>query len=112
MCLSLNVRNPGSACNNKIDEFIQNNNFTTVTDPTNSFQKNLREILKQRQTILQKEFTWKYVNTDPKPKSMYDLIKLYKQGEPTCCIINWKNVPAYKVPKHLTKIMNQILITS
>jgi hypothetical protein len=58
---------------------------------------------------IQEEFTWKYINMNPKPPNVYGLIKLHKQGNPIRPVISWKNAPAYKIAKHLTQIMKQTI---
>jgi Ca2+-binding EF-hand superfamily protein len=46
---------------------------------------------------------------NPRAPHIYGTIKLYKQGKPTCPIVNWIDSPAYKIAKHLSTILTDIL---
>jgi len=46
---------------------------------------------------------WKYVNLNPMAPTIRVLVKMDKEGAPIRSIINWRNAPAYKLAKMLTK---------
>jgi hypothetical protein len=46
---------------------------------------------------------------NPSGPWLYGTIKLHKQGKPTRPIVNWKNNPAYKIAKHINKILQDTL---
>jgi hypothetical protein len=75
---------------NKVEEFIQSSNFVNIeNDPTDCFEKSLRDTLKKCQNVVQKEFIWKCINMNHKAPYMYGLIELHKQGNPIRPVINW-----------------------
>jgi hypothetical protein len=50
----------------KIINFIQDNHFTLINkDPTQQYQKIVKETLKQCNIIIQKEHRWRYTNMNP-----------------------------------------------
>jgi hypothetical protein len=86
----------------KVNDFIKENKITEInSNPTQKYQKRIKQILKQNKTIRQKEHTWKYTNMNPMPPTLHATIKLNKPGTPIRPIINWKNAPAYKLAKLL-----------
>jgi hypothetical protein len=46
---------------------------------------------------------------NPSAPCLHSTIKLHKHDEPIWPIVNWKNCPAYKVAKHLNKILQDTL---
>jgi hypothetical protein len=46
---------------------------------------------------------------NPSAPHIYGTIKLHKQGKPICPIVNWIDSPAYKLAKHLSTILTDIL---
>ena len=88
---------------NKIRDFIINNNLITINDPTKNFQKKIRNVLNECQIVTHKDEKWKYVNLNPSVPSIRGMIKIDKTGAPIRPVINWRNVPAYKLAKMLTK---------
>jgi hypothetical protein len=55
------------------------------------------------QLILQKDKRWKYINLNPTPPMIRGLIKISKEDSPIIPIVNWKNAPAYRLAKMLSK---------
>jgi len=50
----------------KIQNFILNNNFcTATTDPTNTFQTQVRQKINESSTLIPRDSRWKYVNMNP-----------------------------------------------
>jgi len=88
---------------NKIRDFIVNNNLITINDPTKNFQKKIRNVLNECQIVTHKDEKWKYVNLNPSAPSIRGMIKIHKTGAPIRPVINWRNAPAYKLAKMLTK---------
>jgi sugar (pentulose or hexulose) kinase len=46
---------------------------------------------------------------NPIAPNLHATIKLHKQNAPIRPIINWRNAPAYKLAKHLTKTLQKHL---
>jgi len=88
---------------NKVKEFITDNKLITVNDPTKTFQKKIRNILNECKIVTHKDEKWKYVNLNPSALSIRGMLKIHKTGAPIRPVINWKNAPAYKLAKMLTK---------
>ena len=96
--------------NNKIDNFISNNNFTRSTlDTTKKLQRDIRSILNGCQDIIPKDDKWRYINLNPTIPTIRGLMKIHKENSPIRPVINWKNAQAYKVTKLLaTKLQTYI----
>jgi hypothetical protein len=83
---------------NKIQEFINNNNFNKLpSDITNKVQKNIRTNINNCNLIIGKNNSWIYVNMNPQAPEIHGTIKLHKDNLPIRPIINWKNSPGYKL---------------
>ena len=54
-------------------------------------------------SVIQKDERRKYINLNPIPPSIRGLIKVHKEDSPIRPIVNWKNAPAYKLTKMLSK---------
>jgi hypothetical protein len=54
--------------NDKVMNFISNNNFITDNNLTKKFQKVLRNNINQCQLIIPRDERWKYVNLNPIPQ--------------------------------------------
>jgi hypothetical protein len=74
----------------------------TLTLPK-KLQRKVRNTLNKCQQLIKKTDKWKYVNLNPKVPTIRGLIKVHNEGAPIRPIINWKNTPAYKPAKMLTK---------
>jgi hypothetical protein len=47
-------------------DFNNNNNFTAIErDPTNTFLKELRKNINDRQSKIHEDIKWKYINLNP-----------------------------------------------
>ena len=87
----------------KIQNFIHNNNFhTATTDPTNTFQNQIRQTIKESTSLIPKDSRWKYTNMNPSAPSIKGLIKVHKPDQPIRPVVNWRNAPAYKLSKLFT----------
>jgi hypothetical protein len=52
--------------NRKIKNFIQNNHYVKLNkNPTQQYQKIIKQTLKQCINIIPKEYKWKYINMNP-----------------------------------------------
>ena len=88
----------------KIEDFIGNNNLTIANnDPTKTFQKKVRNALIKYQIVVHKDERWKYINMNPAAPTIRGMIKIHKADAPIRPVINWRNAPAYKLAKMLTK---------
>ena len=68
---------------NKIEDFLSGNNFQTIAaDPTNTFQTQVRNTVKQSKTLIPEDSRWKYVNMNPSAPTIKGLIKIHKQDQP------------------------------
>jgi len=100
---------PTKLYESKIQDFLHGNNFiTSTTDPTNIFQKEVRNTIKESNTLIPKDSKWKYINLNPSAPSIKELIKLHKPGQPIRPVVNWHNAPAYKLSKLFTHKINGI----
>jgi len=66
-------------------------------------EKDIRDTINECQQVRHTSDRWKYVNLNPMAPTMRDLVKIDKEGAPIRPIINWRNAPAYKLAKMLTK---------
>ena len=76
-------------------------------DPTNTYQKTIKQLINKSKHITthkQKPFM-KQIR--PSAPTIQALPKLHKEGIPIRPIINYRNAPAYKIAKHLDKIIRQ-----
>jgi hypothetical protein len=66
----------------KIQNFIPNNNFhAATTDPTNTFQTQIRQTIKESTTLIPKDCRWKYINMNPSTPSIKGLIRIHKPDQ-------------------------------
>jgi hypothetical protein len=94
---------------NKIEKFLNENNFhATATDPTSTFQKQVRNTAKQSKTLIPKDSRWKYINMNPSTPSIEGLIKIHKQEQLIQPVVNWRNAPAYQLSKLFTRKINYL----
>jgi hypothetical protein len=90
--------------NNKVQDFITNNNFQLASrDPTNTFQKDIKILINSSPTLIAQHSKWKYHNMNPKAPTITGLIKIHKQKTPIRPIVNWTQAPAYKLAKLLSE---------
>jgi hypothetical protein len=96
--------------NNKIEEFITQNQFTKLAqDITNTIQKRIRNYLNRSKYIINKHEKWKFINMNPRARKTHATVKLHKIDKPIRPIVNWKQCPAYELAKLLNKILNERL---
>jgi hypothetical protein len=94
---------------NKIKDLIENNNLITVnSDPTKTFQKKIRNTDNESQIVIHKDERWKYFNMNPAAPTIRGMLKIHKADVPIRPVINWRNAPACKLPKMLTKKTSDI----
>jgi hypothetical protein len=55
------------------------------------------------QIVVHKEERWKYINMNLAAPTIRGMIKIHKADAPIRPVINWRNAPAYKLAKMLTK---------
>ena len=94
---------------NKIEDFLSGNNFQTIAaDPTNTFQTQVRNTVKQSKTLIPEDSRWKYINMNTSAPSIKGLIKIHKQDQPIRPVVNWRNAPAYHLSKLFTNKINHL----
>jgi len=97
--------------NNKTLDFINSNNFKTLNiDPTNKFQKNVKESLIQCNIVISKKQVKYLTQNKPHAPKLKAQLKLQKQGNPIRPVVNNINAPAYKLAKFLTKTLKEYII--
>jgi len=88
----------------KIHNFITNNNFQIAkTNPTKTYQNQVRKTINNSTRLIKPEHRWKYVNLNPAEPTIRALIKLHKIDQPIRPIVNWQHAQAYKLAKLLTE---------
>jgi len=93
----------------KLQDFIQNNDFhTKTTDPTKTFQTQIRTTIKQSPILTVKDYRCKYINMNPSAPSIKGLINIHKPDQPICPVAKWRNAPAYKLSKLFTEKVSQL----
>jgi len=92
----------------KIQNFLDKNNFQTSTsNPTKTFQNQVRKIINHSTTHIPQKSKWKFINLNPSAPTIKGLIKLHKLDQPIRPNVNWRNAPAYKLSKLFTQKINQ-----
>ena len=90
--------------NRKIENFISNNSFTLATwTITNKLQRDVKTAIEACREVIPREDRWRYKNLNPMIPTIRGLVKVHKDDYPIRPVINWKNAPACKVAKMLTK---------
>jgi hypothetical protein len=79
-----------------------------LPDPTNTFQTEIKNTIKQSRTLIPSDSKWKYINLNPSAPSIKGLIKLHKQGQPIRPVVNWHNAPTYQLSKLFTQKIKNI----
>jgi len=93
----------------KLQDFLRNSDFHTITtDPTTTFQTQIRAVIRQSPTLIPKEQKWKYINMNPSAPSIKGLIKLHKPDQPIRPVVNWRNTPAYRLSRLFTDKINHL----
>jgi len=92
----------------KVQSFLTTNNFNTLTrDPTKKFQKLINKTMQECNSIIDKPQIKFLTQKKHSPPVLKAQIKLHKTGIPIRPVINNRTAPAYKLAKHMTKILNQ-----
>ena len=93
----------------KIQNFIDNNNFQTAkTNPTKSYQKQIRKTVNYSPNLIPPHSKWKFINLNPSAPTLKGLIKLHKPDQPIRPVVNWRNAPAYKLSKSFAYNFNRL----
>ena len=93
----------------KIHNFITNNSFQIAkTNPTKTYQNQIRKTINNSTQLIKPEHRWKYVNLNPTEPTIRGLIKLHTKGQPIRPIVNWQHAPPYKLAKLLTEKLQQL----
>jgi len=88
---------------------MQKNDFhTKKTDPTKTYQMQVRATIKQSPTLITKDYRWNYINMNQSAPSIKGLIKIYKPVQPIRPVVNWHNAPAYRLYKLFMEKVSQI----
>jgi len=100
---------PTAHYENKIEHFIQSNNFLpSKTNPTESFQTQVRKVINNSKTLIPSDTKWKHTNLNPSAPSIKGLIKLHKPERPIRQVVNWRGAPAYKLAQLFTQKIRSI----
>ena len=98
---------PTKLYESKTQDFLHKKNFITSTkDPTNTFQKEVRNTVKGSRALTPKNNKWRYINLKQSAPSIKGLIKLHNPGQPIRPVVNWRNAPAYKLSRLFTQTIN------
>jgi hypothetical protein len=90
---------------NKVHIFLTHNNFqATPKNPTNKYQKQITQTIKQCNPIFNKEQNKYLTVRNLKPPTLKIQIKLHKDGNPIRPVINNIHALSYKSAKRLNKI--------
>jgi hypothetical protein len=80
----------------KIQDFINKNKFqVSTTNPTKTFQNQIRKTINHSPNLISPAFKWKFIILNPSALTIKGLIKLHKLDHPIRPVINWRNAPAY-----------------
>jgi len=89
---------PTEQYENKVEQFIQSNNFlTSKSNPTESFQTQVRKVVNNNKALILPDEKWKHINLNPSVLSIKGFIKLHKPEHPIRPVVNWRGAPAYKL---------------
>ena len=93
----------------KIQNFILNNNFhTATTDPTNTFQTQIKQTIKESTTLIPKDCRWKYINMNLSTHSIKGLIKIHKPDRLVRPVVKWRNALACKLSRLFIEKIHRI----
>ena len=100
---------PTQQYNRKLPDFILNNNFKTAeTDPTKTFQSQVKKAINNSKVLIPQESRRKYTNMNPSAPTIKGLIKVHKPSQPIRPFINWRNFPAYNLAKLFSQKIRQL----
>jgi len=93
-----------------VQSFLTDNNFNTLAkDPTKKFQKLINKTLQESNLIIDKRQIKHLTQTKAAPPKLKAQLKLHKTGFPIRQVINNRTAPAYKLAKHVTRILDQYI---
>jgi hypothetical protein len=72
-------------------------------DPTSNFQKNVEDVIKICNTIIEKYKKYKCIQIKPQAPQLNTAVKLHKEKSPIRPIVNYRNAPSYY--KNIEKIL-------
>jgi len=94
----------------KIQDFIDKNNFQiSPSNPTKTFQNQIRKTINHSPTLIPSDLKWKFINLNPSAPTLKGLIKLHKTDQLIRPVVNWRNAPAYKLSKLFTPKINHLI---
>lgn len=91
-----------------LDFITKTNCIKLDKDPTDSYHKDIQQVLKRCPNIIDGHH-FKYTNMNPRPPILRAQPKIHKKDTPIRPVINYIPAPAYKLAKHLTTILKEIL---
>jgi len=94
---------------NKVHTFLTNNFQAIPKYPTNKYQKQITQTIKQCNLIFNKEQNKYLIVRNPKAPTLKVQIKLHKDGNLIRPVINNIHSPSHKTAKKLNKILKQHL---
>jgi len=93
----------------KTEQFIQSNNFlTSKTNPTESFQTQVRKVINNSKALIPSDEKWKHINLNPSAPSIKGLIKLHKPEHPIRPVVNRTEAHTYKLARLFTQKIRSI----
>ena len=95
---------------NKTLEYLNNPIYKkSKTDPTTRYQKEIRQVIKQANQIINKSNNF-IINANPSAPRLRVSTKIHKKNYPIRPIVNYKTAPAYKLKKRLGDVLKLNLI--
>ena len=93
---------------NKVQNFMEQNNITELKhDPTDRYQNTVKQLVNKAKQIMTHKQKPYMKQIQPSAPTLQALPKIHKEDIPIHPIINYRNAPAYKLAKHLDKIIRQ-----
>jgi hypothetical protein len=94
--------------NKKVERFNTENGLRLLKkDPTAKFQRNVKDVVKKCNIIINKSNKYKFIQIKPQAPKLNALIKLHKDNLPIRPVVNYKNAPPYYIAKFLAKWLKQ-----
>jgi hypothetical protein len=88
--------------NTKTHQFLNNVHFkTNKTNPTNTFQKEIKKVINSFPILIPRTTKWKYTTMNPRAPNIRVLIKIHKLNTPIRPLVNWQHAPAYRLAKFI-----------
>jgi hypothetical protein len=94
--------------NKKVELFNTENGLRMVKkDPTVKFQRNVKDVIKKCNIIINKSNKYKFIQIKPQAPKLNALIKFHKDNLPIRPVVNYRNAPTYYTAKFLAKWLKQ-----